>query len=74
MVIGVPFIIDIDAEPVPCSGWDFYTGSDPTHGNVQYVDKSTAMSEGLAYVQSDGTVSVDVDTKSTVAAGGQRKS
>jgi hypothetical protein len=63
-----------EAERDLCSGWDFFTGADPTSGNVQYVDKNTAFSENLAYVQSDGTASIDVDTTSTVPVGGQRKS
>jgi hypothetical protein len=24
-------------------GWDFFTGSDPTNGNVQFVDQQTAV-------------------------------
>jgi len=55
-------------------GWDFYTGSDPTHGNVQYLSGTDAMSAGLAYVQADGTTVLAVDNKSQVAPGGQRKS
>ncbi|KAG2112961.1 glycoside hydrolase family 16 protein [Suillus discolor] len=33
--------------------WDFYTGSDPTGGNVIYQSKSDAQSKGLAYVNGD---------------------
>lgn len=32
-------------------GWDWYTGSDPTHGTVKYVDKPTAMSLNLSVGQ-----------------------
>ncbi|KAG2051031.1 glycoside hydrolase family 16 protein [Suillus hirtellus] len=52
--------------------WDFYTGSDPTGGNVVYQNKSAAQSERLAYVNSDGTTVLAVDSTSTVAAGGDR--
>ncbi|TFK48559.1 glycoside hydrolase family 16 protein [Heliocybe sulcata] len=55
-------------------GWDFFTGADPTHGNVDFVGKSEAMSSGMAYVQSDNTTVIAVDDKSTVAVGGNRKS
>lgn len=55
-------------------GWTFFTGNDPTHGNVDYVSQSDAASAGIAYVQSDGTTVLAVDNKSTVPAGGKRKS
>ena len=25
------------------SGWNFFTGADPTNGNVEYVDQATAV-------------------------------
>ncbi|KAI0664261.1 glycoside hydrolase family 16 protein [Cubamyces menziesii] len=53
-------------------GWDFFTGSDPTHGNVNFVDGDDASK--LAYVQDDGTVVLAVDDFSDVAAGGNRNS
>jgi hypothetical protein len=55
------------------SDWTFFTGSDPTGGNVNYQDQSDAESEGLAYVDySDDTTVLAVDSTSTVAAGGNR--
>ncbi|KAG1881087.1 glycoside hydrolase family 16 protein [Suillus subluteus] len=55
--------------------WDFYTGSDPTGGNVIYQNKSAAESKGLAYVDySDYSTVLAVDSTSTVAAGGDRDS
>jgi hypothetical protein len=57
------------------SDWDFYTGSDPTGGNVIYQNKSAAQSKGLAYVNdSDYSTVLAVDSTSTVAAGGDRDS
>jgi hypothetical protein len=57
------------------SDWDFYTGSDPTGGNVNYQNKSAAQSKGLAYVNdSDYSTVLAVDSTSTVAAGGDRDS
>ncbi|KAI0629340.1 glycoside hydrolase family 16 protein [Trametes polyzona] len=53
-------------------GWNFFTGDDPTHGNVNYVDGDKASK--LAYVQDDGTVVIAVDDFSDVAAGGRRDS
>lgn len=55
-------------------GWDFYTGPDPTHGNVQFLNANDAAAAGLAYVQADGTTVLAVDNKSQVPPGGQRKS
>ncbi|KAG1725741.1 glycoside hydrolase family 16 protein [Suillus lakei] len=55
--------------------WDFFTGSDPTGGNVNYQNKSAAQSKGLAYVNySDYSTVFAVDSTSTVAAGGNRDS
>lgn len=56
------------------SGWSFFTGEDPTSGNVDYVSQKDAASAGLAYVQSDGTTVIQVDNKSVVSENGKRKS
>ncbi|CDO69351.1 Glycoside Hydrolase Family 16 protein [Trametes cinnabarina] len=53
-------------------GWDFFTGADPTHGNVKFVGGDDAAK--LAYVQDDGTVVLAVDDTSNVPAGGNRNS
>ena len=34
------------------TGWDFFTGSDPTNGVVQYVDQATAVRVIPAFVTS----------------------
>jgi len=52
--------------------WDFFTGADPTHGNVQYESQDDA--KDLAYVQSDGVAVIKVDNQSVVAPGGNRRS
>ncbi|KAG2128597.1 glycoside hydrolase family 16 protein [Suillus clintonianus] len=51
--------------------WDFFTGSDPTGGNVNYQNKSSAESKKLAYVNDSATV-LAIDSTSKVAAGGYR--
>ncbi|KII94428.1 glycoside hydrolase family 16 protein [Plicaturopsis crispa FD-325 SS-3] len=47
-------------------GWTFDTGSDPTHGTVNYVDQQTAQSSGLASVNSAGHAVMSVETTPTV--------
>ena len=54
------------------SDWDFFSDPDPTHGNVAYQTK--ANSKDLAYVDADGTAVLRVDNKSSVPAGGNRRS
>ncbi|KAH9060757.1 glycoside hydrolase family 16 protein [Lactarius vividus] len=44
------------------SGWNFFTGGDPTNGIVQYVDQATAQSSNLTSINSDGNVIMRVDT------------
>lgn len=56
------------------SGFDFFTGDDPTNGNVDYVDQGTAQSDNLAYVQSDNTTVLAVDNTSKLSVGQNRKS
>jgi hypothetical protein len=53
-------------------GWWFNTGADPTGGNVNYLSMQDAMDQGLAYVGSDNTLVLAIDSTSTVAAGGNR--
>ena len=53
--------------------FDFFSGSDPTHGFVQYVDNVTANLDGLAgYV--DRSVYLGVDHTTAVAAGSAGRS
>ncbi|KAF8757738.1 WD domain, G-beta repeat [Rhizoctonia solani] len=55
-------------------GWDFFSESDPTNGNVNYLTKSDAFSKKLAYVQDNGTVIMKVDDTTWVSSGGNRNS
>ena len=48
------------------NGWNFFTGSDPTHGNVQYVDQGTAQNAGLAEINKAGNAVMRVETTPTV--------
>ncbi|KAG1803909.1 glycoside hydrolase family 16 protein [Suillus plorans] len=55
--------------------WDFFTGSDPTSGNVNYQSKLEAQSKGLAYVNDcDNSTVLAVDSTSAVAPGSNRDS
>ncbi|TBU46576.1 concanavalin A-like lectin/glucanase domain-containing protein [Dichomitus squalens] len=53
-------------------GWDFFTGDDPTHGVVDYVDQGTAQSSNLTSINSAGHAIMRVDTTPTIS--GNRKS
>jgi hypothetical protein len=44
------------------NGWSFFTAADPTNGNVQYVDQSTAQSAGLIEINSNGNAVMRVET------------
>lgn len=55
--------------------WSFFTGADPTNGNVNYLSMLDATAQGLAYVDDCGNSTVlAVDSTSTVAVGGYRNS
>ncbi|KAI5999295.1 glycoside hydrolase family 16 protein [Pisolithus orientalis] len=55
--------------------WTFFTGSDPTGGNVAYQSMSDATSKGLAYVDDcDNSTVLAVDSTSSIPAGGNRPS
>jgi hypothetical protein len=56
------------------SNFDFFTGSDPTGGTVDFVNGQEAMSTGLAYVQDDNTTVIGVDAKTQLSVGQNRKS
>ncbi|KAF5374757.1 hypothetical protein D9758_000273 [Tetrapyrgos nigripes] len=56
------------------SGFDFFTGEDPTHGTVDYVDSDTAFGQGLAYVQDDGIVVMKGDDTNWLPDGTNRSS
>ncbi|KAF5336903.1 hypothetical protein D9611_003443 [Ephemerocybe angulata] len=53
-------------------GWDFFTGDDPTHGIVDFLDEGAARSNGLAETNSAGNAIMRVETTPTVS--GNRKS
>lgn len=55
-------------------GWDFFTESDPTSGQVTYLGKSDAMNKALAFVQSDGTIKLGVDSTTQLSSGQPRNS
>ncbi|KIK71009.1 glycoside hydrolase family 16 protein [Collybiopsis luxurians FD-317 M1] len=52
----------------------FYTGADPTHGTVNFLNDSDAFSQGLAYVQDDGIVIMKGDNFTTLQEGVNRNS
>jgi len=53
----------------------FFTGTDPTHGNVNFVSQEDAQSQGLAFFQpSDNATVIGVDDTSAVPNGGNRNS
>ena len=54
--------------------FDFFTAADPTHGLVDFVDKATAQSNQLAYVQDDNTIVLAVDDKAVLQPNQPRKS
>jgi len=54
--------------------FSFFTGSDPTHGTVNYVDNTTAFSNNLSYISWDGKVIMKGDDTSTLKAGQNRES
>ncbi|KAI5830114.1 glycoside hydrolase family 16 protein [Schizophyllum commune Tattone D] len=54
--------------------WDFFSQADPTHGSVNYQDKSSAQSKNLAYVQDDGAFVMAVDDQTQLSVGDKRDS
>ncbi|GAA5984337.1 hypothetical protein JCM11641_006187 [Rhodosporidiobolus odoratus] len=54
-------------------GWDFFTASDPTHGQVEYVSLDDAKSAGLVST-SDKAAMMKVDNTTKLDVGGTRKS
>ncbi|CAE6521138.1 unnamed protein product [Rhizoctonia solani] len=56
------------------NNWWFYNFSDPTNGQVDYLNKDEASAAGLAYVQSDGVAVIKVDNTTKLEKGQPRKS
>ncbi|KZP13488.1 glycoside hydrolase family 16 protein [Athelia psychrophila] len=54
--------------------WTFFPYGDPTYGQVDYVNASTAFADGLAYVTEDNRVIMKVDNTTSVAEGANRNS
>ncbi|VDB99648.1 unnamed protein product [Peniophora sp. CBMAI 1063] len=52
----------------------FFTGEDPTHGTVTYVDNTTAFNSSLAYVSDRNTVIMKGDNTTWLAEGAYRES
>jgi len=78
---GQGFFSYVYVRLVPCHprsdftrGWSFSTGADPTNGNVNYLSEQDATSQRLAYVNTDNTLVLAIDSTSTVPAGGNRNS
>ncbi|ETW87676.1 glycoside hydrolase family 16 protein [Heterobasidion irregulare TC 32-1] len=55
------------------SGWDFFTGNDPTNGIITYVDQNTAQTNNLVSINSAGNAIMRVDDTPQVS-GNDRKS
>ena len=51
------------------SHWNFFNGSDPTEGVVEYVDEATAWNENLIEVDWRGHAIIKVETKKHVWGG-----
>jgi hypothetical protein len=56
-----------------CSDWTFFSGPDPTNGNVNYQTKEAAIQQKLVVVE-NGRAILAVDDSSKVAVGGNRNS
>ncbi|EKM50659.1 glycoside hydrolase family 16 protein [Phanerochaete carnosa HHB-10118-sp] len=55
-------------------GWTFFTDPDPTSGQVNYLSQSDAQAAGLAFVQSDNTTKIGVDSTTQLQPGQPRNS
>lgn len=54
--------------------WTFFTGSDPTGGQVNYLSGADAQGNSLAYVQGDNTTVLRVDSWTDLPLGAPRNS
>jgi len=52
-------------------GWDFFTGADPTHGIVQFLDEGTGRNAGLVDVNDQGHAIMRVETTPQVTGNRQ---
>lgn len=53
-------------------GFDFFTGQDPTHGFVEYVDRTTAWTEKLIQITNKGQVIMKADDSSVATDRGRK--
>ncbi|KAI0272489.1 glycoside hydrolase family 16 protein [Gloeopeniophorella convolvens] len=56
------------------SQWQYFTGPDPTNGRVKYLSHADASKAGIAYVQSDNTTVLAVDSTTDLSNGANRNS
>jgi len=54
--------------------WNFFTGTDPTNGKVDYQDRNNSFAKGLVYVQDNGKVIMKGDNSTQLPAGVNRAS
>ncbi|KAK2463550.1 hypothetical protein APHAL10511_004301 [Amanita phalloides] len=54
--------------------WWYFSGNDPTNGNVNYLKKEEAVDKKLSYVQPGGATVLAVDNYSNIPVGGKRNS
>ena len=54
--------------------WAFFTGPDPTGGQVKYLSRAEAQEKGLAYVQGDNKAVLRVDSWTNLPLGAPRDS
>jgi len=56
------------------NSFSFFTGADPTHGTVNYVNETEAFALNLSYISSDDAVIMKGDDTSTLQTGQYRNS
>jgi hypothetical protein len=54
--------------------WAYFTGSDPTGGQVKYLSRAEAQEKSLAYVQGDNKAVLRVDSWTNLPHGAPRDS
>lgn len=54
--------------------WDAFSGSDPTHGAVNYQTMENAVAKGLVSVDPDGVFVLKVDDTNDIPVGSYRDS
>ena len=54
--------------------WTFFTGADPTGGQVKYLSRAEAQEKGLVYVQGNNRAVLRVDSWTNLPLGARRDS